>query len=139
MVYHPDGIDAWYVAVPTSTGRVKRSTGTTHRGTAKAIERMLVELGPRGLRAFDLLDRVAANTLPLGILFDAYRHNDLSGLRVRLNDVDLCEHVAGWKAWLADRVKPDTSAHYLVQLRTLIPEGKPFPRSAFTAPAIARW
>jgi hypothetical protein len=100
---------------------------------------MLIELGPRGLRALDLLVRVAANTLSLGTLFDVYRHNDLSGLRVRLTDVDLAEHVAGWKAWLADRVKPDTSAHYVVQLRTLIPEGKSFLRSAFTAPRIASW
>jgi integrase len=139
MVYRRADRDAWFVAVPTRTGRVKRSTGTIHRATARAMERMLEELGPKGQRAWDLLDRVADNTLSLGALFDAWQHNDLDGLRERLRDVDIEPHLEGWTAWLADRVKPDTAAHYLVQVRTLIPEKRPFPRSQFTAPAIASW
>lgn len=138
MVYQRTGRDAWFVAVPTSTGRVKRSTGTSHRATARAIERMLIELGPQGQRAWDLLDRIADDSLSLGALFDAYRHNDLAGLRERLGDVDIEMHITGWCTWLGDRVRPDTATHYLVHLRTLIPEGKPYPRSQFTAATVAK-
>ncbi len=80
MVYRRKGVDVWLVSVPTRHGRTKRSTGTTHKPTAKAIERMLVELGPKGRRAWDLLDRVANNTLELSTLFDFYARNDLDGL-----------------------------------------------------------
>ena len=139
MVYHREGRAAWFVAVPTRTGRVKRSTGTSHRAKARAMERMLVELGPKGARAWDLLDRVADNALTLGRLYDAWAANALDTLRAELQDVDLEAHVAPWSTWLGDRVKPDTAAHYVVQLRTLIPEAKPFSRARFTAPAIAAW
>ena len=139
MVYRRDGTEVWLIAVPTRTGRTKRSTGTTHRSTAKAMERMLIELGSKGQRAWDLLDRVEANTLSLTTLFDAWRANDLAGLRQRLDEVNLADHIAGWAAWLADRVKPDTAAHYLVQVRTLIPDGARFPASRFTGPEVAKW
>ena len=43
------GRDAWFVSVPTSTGRVERRRA--HRATARAIERMLIEHGPQGQRA----------------------------------------------------------------------------------------
>lgn len=72
------------VAVPTRTGRAKRSTGTSRKPTAKAIERMLVDLGPNGQRAWDLLDRVEASTLSLADLFDAWSHQVLAGLGDRL-------------------------------------------------------
>ena len=139
MVYKRARRDAWFVAVPTRTGRVKRSTGTEHRGTAKAIERMLIDLGPSGQRAWDLLDLVEANSLSLGDLFDAYRYNDLDGLRERLKDVDLEPHVASWELWLADRVRADTARHYVSHVRTLIPNGTPFLRSALVTPAITAW
>jgi len=100
---------------------------------------MLIELGPRGRRAWDLLERVADNSLPLAEVFDAYSRNDLDGLRARIDDVDLAVHVASWTAWLTDRVSAATRQRYFTHLRTLIPEGKSFQRSAFTAPAIARW
>ncbi len=139
MPYRRRGRTTWFVSVPTRTGRVKRSAGTTHRGTARAIEHMLADLGPKGQRAWDLLDRVADNSLDLGTLLDAYRRNELSLLRERLRDVDLEPHVARWALWLADRVRPDTIAHYQVQIRTLIPAGRAFPRSKFTGPIIAQW
>lgn len=139
MVYRRANRDAWFIAVPTRTGWIKRSTGTTHRGTAQAMGRMLLELGPKGQRAWDLLDRIENNTLSLGALYDAWRRNDLAGLREQMQDVNLESEIVGWRSWLADRVKADTAAHYVVQLRTLIPEGKPFGRSGFTAAAIATW
>ncbi|HLQ23574.1 MAG TPA: hypothetical protein VK132_10220 [Gemmatimonadales bacterium] len=71
MVYRRKGKPEYYVAAPTRTGWVKRSTGSIDRGTARAMERMLQALGPRGARAWDLLDAVADRTLSLGDLYDA--------------------------------------------------------------------
>lgn len=139
MVYRRRGRPTYYLKLPTRTGWIQRSTGTSDRATAKAIERMLVDLGPMGKRAWDLLDDVAADRLTLGALYDAWRNDDLAGLRARRVDVDLTGEVGGWQAWLRDRVQPETAAHYLAHLRTLLPEGRPFHRSALTAPAVARW
>ena len=123
----------------TRTGWMQRSTGTSDRATAKAIERMLVDLGPKGKRAWDLLEDVAADRLALGALYDAWRADDLESLRARRVDVDLAAELAGWQAWLRDRVSQDTAAHYLAYVRTLMPEGRPYFRSGLTGPAVARW
>ena len=139
VVYRRRGRDSWFVGVPTPHGWVKRSTGTSHRPTAMAMERMLTALGPKGQRAWDLLERVVKGTLTLGQLFDAHTHNDLEGLRARLQDADLGQHVAGWQAWLVDRVSADTRAHYSAHLATLIVPGTVYPRSRFTGPEVARW
>ncbi len=53
--------------------------------------------------------------------------------------MNLAGEVAGWQAWLRDRVAPETATHYLAHLRALMPEGRPFWRSALTGPAVARW
>jgi integrase len=110
------------------------------------MERMLEELGHRGQHAWDLLDRVAANTVSVAELYHAFSHNDLDGLRARLRAaetnaqaVDLADHMGPWTTWLADRVTKDTRERYMAHLRTLIPEGAPFRVSQFTAPAIAQW
>ena len=139
MVYRRRGRPTYYLKLPTRTGWIQRSTGTSDRATAKAIERMLVDLGPKGKRAWDLLDDVAEDRLTLGELYDAWSNDDLAGLRARRVDVDLAGEVAGWQAWLRDRVAPETATHYLAHLRTLIPEGSAFWRSALTGPAVARW
>jgi len=139
MVYRRSGLPYYYIAIPTRTGSCKRSTGTTDKGTAKAIERMLEDLGPRGRRAWDLLEAVTDRRLDLGTLYDAWRMNDLDGLRARLIDPDLAVHILGWQGWLADRVGADCVDRYLTHVRTLITEGQPFPRSGFTVPAIAQW
>jgi len=138
VVYRRKERDAWFVAVPTPHGRVKRSTGTTHRPTAVAMERMLVALGPKGRRAWDLIERVVDGTLTLGTLYDTYANNDLEGLRARLADADLAQHIDGWLAWLADRVSADTRPHYAAHLATLIVPESRYPRSRFTGPEVAR-
>ncbi len=51
MVYRRKHRKTLDVAVPTRTGWIKRSTGTTDRATARAMERMLAQLGPYGARA----------------------------------------------------------------------------------------
>lgn len=139
MVYKRNERDAWFVAVPTRHGRVKRSTGTAHKSTAVGMERMLDVLGPKGRRDWDLLERVVDGTLTLGRLYDAYVNNDLETLRARLADADLAEHVPSWLLWLGDRVSADTRAHYEAHLRTLIPEGERFPRLKLTGPVVAKW
>ena len=139
MVFRRGTRAAFYLWLPTHTGREQRSTGTSDRSTARAIERMIDALGPHGTRAWDLLDAVRDGTLSLAELYDAWRLEDLDGLRARRADVDLRDHVAGWQAWLQDRTRADTAQHYLAHLRTLIPEGRPFWRSQLTAPAVAQW
>ncbi len=140
MVYRREGRHVWFVAVPTvNGGRVKRSTGTLHRATALAMERMIEVLGPRGRREWDLLALLVGNRLSVAELYDAYGANDLAGLRQRLDDVDLGAHVAGWRAWAVDRVGATSVDRYEAHLRTLVADGVPYPRSRFTAPEIARW
>ncbi len=130
--------NVWYVAVPTRSGSVKRSTGTTDKSTAKAMARMLDDLKQR--RQWAALDPLArAGGFTIKQLFDAYSMNAVDAFLSRREEPDLTDLLTGWQAWLADRVKPDTARHYLVQLRTLMPEGKPFYRSELTAPAVAQW
>jgi integrase len=139
MVFRRQPRPHWYVYLPTRTGWVQRSTGTTDKRTALAMERMLLDLGPKGKRAWDLLDAVLADDVTLGELYDAWQANDLDGLRARRADVDLTEHLNGWQTWLTDRIAPDTAAHYLAYVRTLMPDGRPFWRSALTAPTVGQW
>jgi integrase len=139
MVFRRHGRPTFYLKLPTRTGWVQRSTDTSDRATARAMARMLVELGRHGSRAWDLLDAVLENRLTLGALFDTWKMDDLEGLRSRMRDVDLTSHIPAWLAWLADRIRSDTAQHYEAHLRTLMPEGTPFWRSQLTGPAVARW
>jgi integrase len=140
MVYRQQGRTIWWVAVPTETGgRVKRTTGTTDKHIAKSMERMLLELGPRGRRAWDLLTPVAQGTLALGELHDAWSRSDLDGLRARLADIDLEPHVAIWASRHVATAARDTVQHYTYTLRTLLPAGRPFFRSQFTADVLDAW
>jgi integrase len=139
MVFRRRGRPTYYLKLPTRTGWVQRSAETSDRGIARAMARMLTELGPHGKRAWDLLDAVHDHRLSLGAVYDAWSRNDLDGLRERLKDVDLAAEIAGWQAWLHDRVKPDTREHYLSQVRTLMPQGKEFWRSQLTAATVAHW
>ena len=130
-------VPAGVLASHRKTRTLRLSTGTTDRDTARAIERAM-----RGLvkeRAWPLLDAVAAGRLTVGQVYDAHRHERLAALERSLDEVDLAAHVAGWQAWLTDRVATATGARYLAHVRTLIPEGPPYLRSAFTADRIAEW
>jgi hypothetical protein len=82
---------------------------------------------------------VLAGQLGFGELYDAYHRDELDNLRHRLDDVDLADHLAAWQAWFTDRIAADTAAHYLAYVRTLIPAGAPFWRSAFTGAVVAPW
>ena len=139
MPYRRKGSSAWYTNVATRTGWTCRSTGTRDKPTARAMERMLADIGPKGKRDWDLLDALATGRLTMGDLFDAYRIWDLDGLRDRMQDVDLEPKIADWQEELKGRVALETRRRYLVHLRSLIPEGRPFWRSEFTEEKCAQW
>jgi integrase/recombinase XerD len=139
MPYRKKESAVWYTHFPTRTGWKFRSTGVKDRATAKAIERMLADLGPKGKRSWDLLEAVLGGQLTMVELYDSYRNNDLDVLRARMKDVDLEAKVADWQEWLQGQVEPDTRRHYLVHIRSLIPEGKPFWRSQLSEEECAKW
>jgi len=127
----------WYVELPTPGGSIRKSTGTSNRSTARAIERALRELVDR--REWDLLSAMADDRLTVGELYDAVHSRQVDALREHLDDVDLAPHVNTWLETHAPNVAPDTIAHYGYAVRKLLPEGKPFPRSRFTAAALEDW
>lgn len=129
----------FYVGVPGRTGWCKRTTGTRDKNVARAMARMMDELGPRGRRAWIFLDAVADNRLPVADLFDAYTNNDLDGLQVRLQDIDLEPHVALWLKAIGNTVAPDTGDRYELCVGSLIVPGKRFPRSALTHATLVHW
>ena len=139
MAYRKRDGTVWYTNVPTRSGWKYRSTGVADKSTAKAMDRMLTDLGPRGKRAWDLLDALVDGRLTLGHLYDAYRLNSLDQLRERMQDVDLATKVADWQDSLKARVAEDTRRHYLVHVRTLIPEGRAFWRSELSEEKCAKW
>jgi integrase len=130
----------FWVGVPTRNGRwLKRSTGSSDKSIARAIARMLDELGPSGRREWDLLDAVANDSLDVASLYDAYRSNSLDDLRTHLNDADLEPRVSEWVASIATRVAPDTREHYELYVRSLIPADVRFPQSALSHARILAW
>ena len=130
----------WYVSVPRrSRGWVKRACGTKDRQTARAMKRMLEELGPTGRRDWELLDAVCSNRLSVAELFDAYVANALDVLRAQLNDVDLEPYVDQWVDVLKASLAADTVAHYELYVRSLIPIGRHFSRSALTFQRLSEW
>lgn len=137
--HRPKGRRLYRVKVPTRTGWVNRSTGTADRATARAMHRMLDELGPKGARRWDLLDPIATGRLTLPDLWDAYRAKDLDGLLARLDDRDLAPDVEGWLRWLGDRVAPITRRGYRIALGTLMPKDGPWWRSTLTSAAVGQW
>ncbi len=141
MPYKNGKRKTWVVSVPTKVGSfVRRSTGTTHRATAVRIEHMLVDLGPRGRRMFDLVDAVLENQLTLGALLDAWDSNDLDGLRNRLKDVNLEPYVNRFLEHHTHYVKSvSTIANYRHILRRMFPEGKPFGLSRFSVVELDRF
>jgi len=116
---------------------VRKSTGTSDRVIARAIERALHELVHR--REWDLLNAMIDDKVSVGELYDAFQARSEDNLRQKLNDVDLEPQVAQWAEVHKVDVAADTIAHYLFAVRTLIPEGTPFPRSRFTPDVLESW
>jgi len=100
---------------------------------------MIDDLGPRGKRAWEFLCPIAEGTLSVPELFDAYSRGSLEDLRERMNDIDLEPHVVPWLRVLGARASQDTHDHYRLYARSLLPEGKRFPRSALTHERLSGW
>jgi integrase len=132
----------WWVAVPTRTGRMKRSTGTAHKPTAARMERMLLDLGPRGRRRWDVLERLVDGSLTLGRVLDAWDRSALDELLAAFADEDVAPLVEPFleqhrrEGARGRPVTADTIDHYETVLRSekkgLTRPGVPFLRSQFT-------
>ena len=137
--FRPAGKAVFRIKVPNRHGGwVDRSTGTRHEQTAAAMQRMVDELGKQGSRDWEWLEAVYYRRVSLGVLYDAWRAHDLTGLRERLRDVDLRSFFDRWQAWLRPRVTRGTAARYLTHLTALAGEQDPWWRSSFTSEALER-
>lgn len=103
------------------------------------MSRMIDDLGPKGKRAWEFLSEVTEGSLSLPELFDSYSRDSLDLLRDKLNDIDLEPYVELWLRVLASNRSPDTRDHYRLYARSLIPQGKRFPRSALTHERLVTW
>lgn len=146
---------AWVINVPQRRGPLVRKHVGTHDGKlATRVEKMCAELAE--MREWRLLEAVTgtpnedgtrtAPVVPLDVLdlYDAwtFRHQGaLDAIRERLDDVDLEPLVDEWlKALTAGKLRQsDTPERYRVHIRTLMPEGKRFPRSRLTYRTIVQW
>jgi len=130
----------WSVNIPTQgRGWTRRTTGTADKSVAKAMGRMIDDLGPGGKRAWEFLSPIAEGTLSVPELFDAYRMGSLDTLRERRNDVDLEQFVEPWLKVLGALRSKDTRDHYRLYVRSLVPGGKRFPRSSLTHALLSDW
>jgi integrase len=137
MVYRRPGRSTWGIIITTPGGEVRKSSGTRDKATARAIERALNDLKIR--RDWQILNAVIDGALSPGEVFDATRSSSLEALRARLNNVDLEPQVSIWLERHGQRVAADTIAHYAHVVRSLLAQGKPFPRSRFTVDVLDEW
>lgn len=137
MPFQRPGRSTYYMDIRTPSGSVRRSLGTDNKATAKRIEAEIQRL--IGKREWELLNAVIDERLTVGELYDASHSHQLDAVRARLSDVDLAPLVDEWGALIARTVKPDTVAHYLHAVRSLIVPGEPFLRSDFTTARLSQW
>lgn len=118
----PKGRSIYECMVPTSSGWVKCSTKTRDKNTARKIDRMVKELGPTGLRALDLLDKVRDGALSLPTLWDLWVRNerDLVAIRERLDDTDLLVKRTPWLEEVKTHASRDTAEHYAHYLKSFV-------------------
>ncbi len=110
--------------------RVRVSCGTGDKKTANAIGRMVDDLAARA-RA-DIIDAVADGDLRLIDVFADYRADaTVSSSTAALDDSDLSLLVTEWGGGGIPR--------YLMQVRRLILEGKPYPASQFRRRDISKF
>lgn len=133
---------AWWDRVPRKDGvRVQVPLGTRDERLARDISRMLDNLADP-IRDFDILDLIARKRVSPAEVWDAEREGTRGALKARLlavqvveEDIDLSPLVDTWCDELTIKTKED----YRVQVRTLIPADRRFPRSAFVRSAIKEW
>jgi integrase len=130
------------IYVPTRNGgRAVKTTGTMHKPTAQKMAAMLLNLGQKGQRRWDLLDPLVDGRLTVPQLYDAYAHNVTEQLLAELADIDLQDFVSGWYDSVKLRIQKgsDTHQQYLTKVRTLLTGEVPFPRSRLTHVGLTQW
>lgn len=132
----------WWIRVksPSTGAVVPRSTGQWQLSTANAIARFVREAA--GVPAMHpWLDRIAAGEVSLADVYVARSAGRLHLLEQKLTaaaaaqaDEDLSPWVDRWeREYLAARdISERQRTDYVRQVRRLIPEGKPFPKSRLT-------
>jgi integrase len=139
--------NSWWARIPRlAAPAVQRPLGVlgaTNRDVALEVCRFLAWC--KGRRESFLLDAIAENKTTAGEAHTAYVENRLTTFIVELRDgvtdTDIEPYVMRWQKELTRRKKPnaETRAKYLRQVRTLLIEGTPFRRSAFTKQRIRDW
>ena len=130
------------IYVPTrGGGRVVKATNCSHKPTAKRMEAMIADLGPKGRRDWELLDAIAEGRLTVGQLYDAYSAQKTDELKQKLADINVEPHVIPWFESVRSRVSESSDTHiqYLTKVRSLIPAGEAFYRTEFTYPTLTKW
>ncbi|HVT38750.1 MAG TPA: hypothetical protein VHE78_06890 [Gemmatimonadaceae bacterium] len=143
MVYRRE--DMWWGDVYRANGARRRiSLKARDEQTARHVQRMLDVL--RDTHRWLLLDALCHGTLMIGELYQAFGESRLVELEQRLraapaDDRDLNPFVDLWRDSLLKRRRPvaETVGVYVRQVRTLVPAGKPLPRSGLTVARIAEW
>lgn len=138
-MFRATGRAIWTIKVPTKTGEwLPYSTGTKHQATARRIERMIEHLGPRGERAWDVIDQIHDGTRTIPQLFDSYcgAEKDVIRLRIALKQSDLGLFVQSFLE--STTCTADTRAHYEALLRRLIPDDAQFAADEFTPARLQR-
>jgi integrase len=129
----------WTVKVPTEAGQWRGlSTGTFHGQTAKKMQEMVDELGPKGARAWDILTMVHESAITVPELYDRWvgSNRDLIRLRQSLRAVDVEPLVEQYLK--AATCSEDTKSHYRALIERLIPKDKPFPIGQLTVARVQK-
>jgi integrase len=143
--YRRTGDKTYTLKIKARTGAWReRSCGTRDKHTARAIERMVDDLGHAEARAWDVLDRVVHGQLTLSHLLDLYRsaRQDVVTLRALLQDVDVSPLVEEWAQSLRRKsrgVSKDTATRYPGVVRTRIPADEVVLRSSLVPHVVAGW
>lgn len=135
----------WWGDVYRANGARRRITlETRDPHVAKQLQRMLDVL--RDSHRWSILDAVFQDTLAIGEVYQAFSESRLVELEQRLraapaDDRDLEPFVALWRDSMLKSRRPSaaTAEVYVRQVRTLLPAGVPFARSALTVARIAEW
>ncbi len=115
----------WTFMARTQTGWKQMGTHTDNRTLGAKLAGMWETLAKEH-RAWDILGRVMAGQLEIGVLYDLWLASryDVHAVRRQLNDVNLEPLVAEWHAVHArSGLKADSAAHALAHVRVLIQAG----------------
>ncbi len=131
MVFQVRATHSFKLRIADQHGRsATLGTGTPDRATADAIEGMVK--GFRRRRRWDVLNALVAKRVSLPDVYDAHEAGTLDELLAELAAVDLDPLVAEWK-------QQGANPKYVIQVRTLIPKGVPYPASRFTRKAVSQF